>query len=365
MTAFYLLLAACFRENEINNERKESVNEYQISQNPLFPCHPGYGNGCLFGTGSSVASYRYPFAHGHGNRHPHGNGYLDPHSHADTDAIADLNPDTYAHNGADHHPTPQPVMTTIFTDTFDDDSQMWDLSKGITIKNGKMILTSYPQDGNTILIPLEKHRQADVIVKADLQIANWNKKPDMFFGIACRANEVTFDQYLLYVSPLSENQLAGAILKIKAGAADPEVSEIGWIDLEESVLDKAVALQFICQGSDLSILADNQVIVQASGPEFESGSLVLWVSTTSYYETVEIDNLEVIRIDIPERSAGMKQSKALKGTEGKKLVQAQRWKGSETYNAPRAYEIANRFRGEKGKPVIVGGYHPTFMPDQA
>lgn len=36
-----------------------------------------------------------------------------------------------------------------------------------------------------------------------------------------------------------------------------------------------------------------------------------------------------------------------------------------TYNAPRAYEIADRFRGEKGKPVIVGGYHPTFMPEEA
>jgi radical SAM superfamily enzyme YgiQ (UPF0313 family) len=36
-----------------------------------------------------------------------------------------------------------------------------------------------------------------------------------------------------------------------------------------------------------------------------------------------------------------------------------------TYNAPRAYEIAARFRGEKGKPVIFGGYHPTFMPEEA
>ena len=36
-----------------------------------------------------------------------------------------------------------------------------------------------------------------------------------------------------------------------------------------------------------------------------------------------------------------------------------------TFNAPRAYDIADRFRQEKGKPVIVGGYHPTFMPDEA
>lgn len=36
-----------------------------------------------------------------------------------------------------------------------------------------------------------------------------------------------------------------------------------------------------------------------------------------------------------------------------------------TYNAPRAYEIAHRFRAEKGKPVIFGGYHPTFMPEEA
>jgi radical SAM superfamily enzyme YgiQ (UPF0313 family) len=36
-----------------------------------------------------------------------------------------------------------------------------------------------------------------------------------------------------------------------------------------------------------------------------------------------------------------------------------------TFNAPRAYEIADRFRNEKGKPVIFGGYHPTFMPEEA
>jgi radical SAM superfamily enzyme YgiQ (UPF0313 family) len=36
-----------------------------------------------------------------------------------------------------------------------------------------------------------------------------------------------------------------------------------------------------------------------------------------------------------------------------------------TYNAPRAYEIADRFRQEMGKPVIFGGFHPTFMSEEA
>jgi len=35
-----------------------------------------------------------------------------------------------------------------------------------------------------------------------------------------------------------------------------------------------------------------------------------------------------------------------------------------TYNAPRAYEIADEFR-RRGKTVILGGYHPTFMPEEA
>jgi radical SAM superfamily enzyme YgiQ (UPF0313 family) len=35
-----------------------------------------------------------------------------------------------------------------------------------------------------------------------------------------------------------------------------------------------------------------------------------------------------------------------------------------TYNAPRAYQVADRFRA-RGKPVVLGGYHPTFMPEEA
>jgi radical SAM superfamily enzyme YgiQ (UPF0313 family) len=36
----------------------------------------------------------------------------------------------------------------------------------------------------------------------------------------------------------------------------------------------------------------------------------------------------------------------------------------ETYTARRAYEIADDFR-RRGIPVVMGGYHPTFLPDEA
>ena len=36
-----------------------------------------------------------------------------------------------------------------------------------------------------------------------------------------------------------------------------------------------------------------------------------------------------------------------------------------TFNAPRAYEIADTFRLQKGKPVILGGYHPSCLPEEA
>lgn len=35
-----------------------------------------------------------------------------------------------------------------------------------------------------------------------------------------------------------------------------------------------------------------------------------------------------------------------------------------TMTAPRVYEIADEFR-RRGKPVVLGGYHPTAMPDEA
>jgi radical SAM superfamily enzyme YgiQ (UPF0313 family) len=36
----------------------------------------------------------------------------------------------------------------------------------------------------------------------------------------------------------------------------------------------------------------------------------------------------------------------------------------ETYTARRAYQLATEFR-RRGVPVVVGGYHPTFLPDEA
>jgi radical SAM superfamily enzyme YgiQ (UPF0313 family) len=36
----------------------------------------------------------------------------------------------------------------------------------------------------------------------------------------------------------------------------------------------------------------------------------------------------------------------------------------ETFTAHRAYAIADRYR-ERGVPVVMGGYHPTFLPDEA
>jgi radical SAM superfamily enzyme YgiQ (UPF0313 family) len=36
-----------------------------------------------------------------------------------------------------------------------------------------------------------------------------------------------------------------------------------------------------------------------------------------------------------------------------------------TLSAPRAYEIADRFRTERGIPVIMGGFHPTVLPEDA
>ena len=36
----------------------------------------------------------------------------------------------------------------------------------------------------------------------------------------------------------------------------------------------------------------------------------------------------------------------------------------ETYTARRAYQIATHFR-QRGIPVVAGGYHPSFLPEEA
>ena len=36
----------------------------------------------------------------------------------------------------------------------------------------------------------------------------------------------------------------------------------------------------------------------------------------------------------------------------------------ETYTARRSYQIATEFR-RRGVPVVMGGYHPSFLPDEA
>ena len=39
-------------------------------------------------------------------------------------------------------------------------------------------------------------------------------------------------------------------------------------------------------------------------------------------------------------------------------------KAIETFTAHRAYDLARRYR-DKGVPVVMGGYHATFLPDEA
>ena len=36
----------------------------------------------------------------------------------------------------------------------------------------------------------------------------------------------------------------------------------------------------------------------------------------------------------------------------------------ETFAARRAYQIATQFR-QRGIPVVIGGYHPSFLPEEA
>jgi len=36
----------------------------------------------------------------------------------------------------------------------------------------------------------------------------------------------------------------------------------------------------------------------------------------------------------------------------------------ETFTARRAYAVADAYR-QRGVPVVMGGYHPTFLPDEA
>ena len=36
----------------------------------------------------------------------------------------------------------------------------------------------------------------------------------------------------------------------------------------------------------------------------------------------------------------------------------------ETFTARRAYALADQYR-QRGIPVVMGGYHPTFLPEEA
>ena len=74
-------------------------------------------------------------------------------------------------------------------------------------------------------------------------------------------------------------------------------------------------------------------------------SMYVAASVPSYVETRILDeDLEPIRFDAPADLVGI---------------------SCMTYNAPRAYELARVFREQMGIPVILGGYHPTLLPQEA
>ena len=206
-----------------------------------------------------------------------------------------------------HTPTTSPTATdrptqvpdqAIFSDSFDDNSNQWELANFTKIEDGLMKVSSGDHELAAIKIPLDAMLN-DVSVQVDI-IANppAGADPTMFlYGVGCRLSETGSDFYFFGVSPAPEVDgfFMAVFMQFQGGKLVDHEQDV--IHLPKAKEGDGYAATFICSEDSFKILDGRSVAAAVTNSDFREGDLFLGVyQLGDIAGSVSFDNLKVSEV---------------------------------------------------------------------
>ena len=206
-----------------------------------------------------------------------------------------------------HTPTIAPTVTApptrvpdqvIFSDTFDDNSNLWDLANIAKIQNGLMRVGNGNHQLGAIKIPLDSTPN-NVMVQVDI-IPNppAGADPSTFlYGVGCRLNERVSDFYFFGVSPAPgvDGFFMATFLQFKeAKLVDYQFFPVS---LSEAQNGDGFTATFRCSEDNFKILDGKSVVAAVTNSDFREGDLFLGLyQPDGIAGSVSFDNLTVSEV---------------------------------------------------------------------
>ena len=186
----------------------------------------------------------------------------------------------------------------IFSDTFDNNSNRWDLANLAKIENGLMRVSSGNHQLAAIMIPLEATPN-DVAVQVDI-IPNppAGADPSAFlYGVGCRVNKTGSDFFFFGLSPAPgvDGFFMATFLQFKElKLVDYEIFPV---ELPEARNGDGFAATFRCSDDNFRILDGKFVVAGVTNSDFQEGGLFLGLyQPDGISGSVSFDNLTVSQV---------------------------------------------------------------------
>jgi hypothetical protein len=186
----------------------------------------------------------------------------------------------------------------IFSDTFEDNSNQWELANFTKIEDGLMQVSSGDHELAAIKIPLDATPN-DVAIQVDI-IPNppAGADPTMFlYGVGCRLSETGKDFYFFGVSPAPEVDgfFMAVFMQFQGGKLVNHEQDV--IHLPEAQEGDGYAATFLCSEDSFQILDGKSVSVAVTNSDFREGDLFLGIyQLGGIAGNVSFDNLTVSEI---------------------------------------------------------------------
>lgn len=167
-------------------------------------------------------------------------------------------------------PTPDPETNVLLADNFAQASPAWAsfdvLDEAAYVQNGEFYLEDRGQE-IAVHSPLLDHVWEDVIIQ--VQIRHVQGEVNNWMGVICRQAD-EYNYYLLVISA------DGYYLALKMQDGEPEVLDGPTISDAIRTGKSINEVQVSCEGADLSLMVNDEVLVSLIDDTFKQGGVALF-----------------------------------------------------------------------------------------